>query len=294
MKDKLCSCGCGQLVKPGNIFINGHNTKGLKRDSKTLKKRQETCIERYGVDSVNKLKSIKLKKIKTSLKHYGVTSPNTVDSVKNKKKITCLKNYGAEVPLQCNEIKEKVKNTNLLKYGVENPMQLDVIVEKVRNTNIKKYGGPTPQHSISVLNKMKQTCMDKYGVDNYSKTLKFREFSRNAMIDAIENGLKDGTKFSPRKGNNEIKFISELQQYTSYFINNDSRLYGLFPDGYIEELNMVIEFDESYHNRSCYKEHDKIKNETYKKEGLLLFRVSEKVWINNRQIILKRFINLLK
>ena len=32
--DKLCECGCGLVVKPGNKRINGHGSKGIKRSEK--------------------------------------------------------------------------------------------------------------------------------------------------------------------------------------------------------------------------------------------------------------------
>lgn len=32
----LCKCGCGQEVKQGNIFINGHNWKGMKHSEKSI------------------------------------------------------------------------------------------------------------------------------------------------------------------------------------------------------------------------------------------------------------------
>ena len=36
--NKLCECGCGQAVKPGNRFVCGHNGKG-KNFSKEHKRR---------------------------------------------------------------------------------------------------------------------------------------------------------------------------------------------------------------------------------------------------------------
>lgn len=41
MNEKLCECGCGQVVKSGNRFIHGHNGKGIKRSNEIGKKISE-------------------------------------------------------------------------------------------------------------------------------------------------------------------------------------------------------------------------------------------------------------
>ena len=133
----------------------------------------------------------------------------------------------------------------------------------------------------------------KYGVDNYSKTFEFRKLARENMIKLVESGLKDGKKFTPTKGKNEKSFISELQKYTSYVIDNDAKIISYFPDGYIKELKLVIEFDEAWHNNSWALKHDINKDSDYKKIGLNIFRVKEKDWISNKDQVYINFINII-
>jgi len=109
------------------------------------------------------------------------------------------------------------------------------------------------------------------------------------MISFVESGLKDGQVFSPTKGRNEKDFISKLQYDVSYFIDNDARIIGYFPDGYIKELKLVIEFDEPWHNRTWSKKHDIQKDEDYQKIGLRIFRVSERNWIDNKEKVISDF-----
>ena len=56
----LCKCECGLEVSGPNIkYISGHNTKGLKRDPSVSLKRKKTIIERYNVENISKLETIK-------------------------------------------------------------------------------------------------------------------------------------------------------------------------------------------------------------------------------------------
>jgi hypothetical protein len=264
----LCKCGCGKKVNNHkNTFINGHNTKT-----------EET----------------KQKKIITSLKKRGVQYSHQDPSVQYKCIQTSLKNHGTEYVFQSENIKNKIKQTNIKTFGFEYASKSKIVRDKVKKTNIEKFGGVVPYCSSIVKEKGKQTCIEHYGVDNYAKTFEFRQFAREQMISFIECGLKDGKTFTPTKGKNEKPFISELQKYTSYFIDNDFKIIGYFPDGYIKELNLVIEFDEPWHLNTWSKNHDIQKDEDYKKIRLTVFRVSEKDWKENKQQITENFIFITK
>ena len=277
----ICACGkCNlEVSDPKNKYIYGHNGIGEKFTEERKRKISESL----------KSKKVQKKKIKTCIKRYGVENPSQSNLIKEKKKQTSLDHFGVENPNQLDSIKEKKKQTSLDHFGVENPNQSNLIKEKKKRTCTEKYGGTSPYCSEEIRHKGKLTCLKNHGVDNYSKTSEFREFSRGQMINAIEAGLKDGEKFTPRKGNNEISVIRELQLYTSYFIDNDARIINYFPDGYIKELNIVIELDESYHNNKYAKKRDLIKDEDYKNYGLTLLRIKEKDWLENKEKIINEF-----
>jgi hypothetical protein len=82
------------------------------------KKVKKTCLDKYGVDTVSKL-----------------------ETVKQKAKETNLKKYGCEYSLQAQEVKDKGKQTNLKKYGVEYPNQNMEIMEKnsKKSYKLKEY-----------------------------------------------------------------------------------------------------------------------------------------------------------
>ena len=55
-----------------------------------VEKHKQTCLEKYGVDSIQKLDFVQEKKRQTSLKHYGVDHPHKSQEVKDKIADTCL------------------------------------------------------------------------------------------------------------------------------------------------------------------------------------------------------------
>jgi len=319
---KYCSLKCASASEENKLAKkHTHLLKyGVDHPSKTKEfqeKRKCSCLRIYGVEHQSKSSKIKEKKRQTNLINRGVDNPFKSEIIKNQIKQTNLKNIGCEYPSQSEAIKEKSKISILKHYGVMNASQDPSIKEKKQCTCFKNYGvrhpGQSkiirtksiitlknnygveiPYQSSIIKNRGKSTCLENYGVDNYAKTLEFREFARGQMIDAIEAGLKDGKKFTPRKGNNELPFIAELQKHTSYFIDNDARILNYFPDGYIKELNFVTEWDEIDHERVASKIRDNIKDESYNKAGLIVFRIKEKDWKTNKKPIIEYFIFLTK
>ena len=61
----------------------------------------------------------------------------------------------------------------------------------------------------------------------------------------------------PRKGKHETIILNRLEKLFKYKIIRQYEIYGYFLDGYIPELNLAIEIDESHHD--LQKEKDKIR-----------------------------------
>lgn len=59
----------------------------------------QTLIKKYGENPLQHSK-IKKKKKQTSLERYNVESPNQSETVKENKKKSCLEKYGVENPMQ--------------------------------------------------------------------------------------------------------------------------------------------------------------------------------------------------
>jgi hypothetical protein len=78
-----------------------------------------TNLERYGVDSTNKVHEVKEKKKRTNLEKFGVEWAISSKELRDKTKKTWMENRGVDNPFQCEEVKDKIKETNLSKYGSE-------------------------------------------------------------------------------------------------------------------------------------------------------------------------------
>ena len=131
--------GCNKILKMKYIDYNRYvGNDGMYKCKKcNSKKRKETCLNRYGVDSVAKIDDVKRKMIETNLKKYGV-----------------------ENPFQNKEIKENIKETNMIKYGVENVMFNESIKSKMKKTFIDKYGVENPFQNEEVKNKIKNNSLE--------------------------------------------------------------------------------------------------------------------------------------
>ena len=311
------------IIKYKATCMERYNTDNYAKTEEFLVKYNNTCMERYNTDNYAKTdefrfsEDIKRKKIDTSLSHFDTEHPMQSDIVKNKYKKTCNDNFNRDNPFLCPSIIEKSNNTLFEHYNVNHPFESQEIRNRAMKTNQERRNVDYPSQSEDVILKMRNTCQDRFGhstnlqcedtknkskitclknhdVDNYAKTFEFRLAARERMIRMIESGLKDGQKFTPTKGKNEKQFISELQKCISNFIDNDSRIIGYFPDGYIKEMNIVIELDEQHHNCSGHIKRDIQKDVDYNKIGLRCFRVKEKKWLNNQDSIIsdfKEFVN---
>ena len=291
----VCYCGnqCGFLgLKIG--YSKCCSTKCAQNDIVVRKKIEKTCIKKFG-SKTNLTSKETINKIKqTNLNRYGVDNPFKSEKIKEKIKQTNLRKYGCENPRQNEKIKQKGISTSIKKYGYESPNQSDKIKQKKIHTCNRHYNVNYPSQSKEIQKRIKQTCFDRYGVDHYSKTIEGREICRIHFVERRLQQQLDGFPPFPFIGYNEPQFFEFLQPFTAYKIIRPDHMYGLFPDGYIEELNLVIEFDEPWHLEPWAVKRDKIKNETYKLHDLNIFRVPEKEWKENPDSIKAKFITLIE
>lgn len=281
----LCKCGCGKEVN-------------INRDSGEYSK--------FRQGHSNKYQEVKEKKRQTSLNHFGVENPSQSVQIKEKKRQTSLNHFGVENPNQSLEIKDKKRQTNINKYGGFT-WQSKELSNKCKQTCIKKYGFEYAFQSKEIQEKYKKTCIDRYGVDHFTKTLKGKEISSKNFVRMIEEAKRNGEPIFPRIGDIERSFLNEIQKYIKHkIIRNESFVVKninnknnqiRFPDGYVLELKLFIQFDERHHFLdSDYKIHisdDFDCDLQLASLGYIIYRISKKEWEEDKEKVIVNFQNLI-
>lgn len=184
---------------------------------------------------------------------------------------------------------EKRKQTCLKKYGSEY-----IGNSEYQRNNMKKYWASLSKtERQQIIKKSKQTCLKKYGVDNYAKTVEFKEKFTKTMLTkygvkhALQyqpffNKIKESDTYLKKPYTLPSKKIMYVQGYENKFLdyvfNNNllkeneiihepfSIIYETpdkikkyyYPDFYIPKLNLIIEIKSSYTERNDkYVEHKK-------------------------------------
>lgn len=154
---------------------------------------KQTCLDRYGVTSTNKLQSIKDKAKQTCLEKYGTEFASQSENFKERSRKTCLEKYGVEYSFSSENNINKSKQTCLEKYGVDHYSKSDSFKEKFKETCQEKYGVNAPAQCPEIYQKLKNTCLEKYGVENYAKTEEFKEKFKETSIKryGVENPIQN-------------------------------------------------------------------------------------------------------
>ena len=77
-------------------------------------------------------------------------------------------------------------------------------------------------------------------------------------------------------------------------VRPEKDMYGCFPDGYIQELNMVIEFDEPYHKETRIRRRDMNKDNIYQKYNLNVIRIDQEKWKQDPEVVKEEFQDLVQ
>ena len=257
--------------------------------------RKFTYLLKYGVDHPSKTEEFQNKKKQTCLKIYGVDHQSKSEKIKEKKKQTNLINMGVDNPFKSEEIKKQIRQTNLKKFGCEYPSQSEEVKEKYIITLLKHYNVKNASQIEEIKEKKKLTSIKNYGYDSWTKTPQGKRKLRENMIQLIMSNYKDGSKFLPTEGIQERLCFDELQVFSSYHFLKNQTFIGYFPDRYIKELNLIIEFYENWHKSLWCLKHDIVRKAELIEELKCNFFIIEEIdWKNNKQYVIENFIFITK
>jgi len=314
--EHLCYCG---NQKRWSSLRNGYTQYCSHRCSSnhpsTQKKYRDTCILKYGrkshnnVDEIKKLKKetlhrnydggfknpkIRKRKKDTCIHRYGVTHQLKSELVQEKQKQTCITKYDESNVSKVDSIKRKKKDTCNRNHSVDYPMQSEDIQQKQIRTVQKRYGCDNVSQNKKVRDKIKRSLFLKYGVDNYSKCDEARELFREKLIDRINKSYSMYGTFTPCIGLLETQVLNELQNYCDYNIHRQKRMSGYFPDGFIEEINLIVEFYENWHRYKWAIKHDEYRrNFLINKYNCGFFIINESDWLHDKTGVINQFVGYI-
>ena len=152
-KIKYCSAPCkkiGVATSAKNTFMNKYGVENISQIESIKTQKKQTKLNNYGNENFNN----RIKSALTCLEKYGVENPNQVNEIKQQAKNTCIEKYGCENPGQSEEIKKTMKATCIEKYGVDYAWQASHTKEKIKSTNNIRYGVDYPMQDSAIFEKM--------------------------------------------------------------------------------------------------------------------------------------------
>lgn len=125
-------------------------------------KSKETKLEKYGDENYNNSK----KMYQTNIKNRGENYVNDIIKIREEK---FLKEYGVSHPLQLPEFLEKRKQTNIERHGVESVSQKEEFKRKRTYTIVEKFGVENVSQNEDIKKQKKETSMKNFGVSHHLK-----------------------------------------------------------------------------------------------------------------------------
>jgi len=272
--------------------------------------------EKYGVDNVFQLNSVKEKSKETCKEKYGVEHHLQNQEILEKQKNTIIEKYGVEYLMRSDKIKEKSKETCLDKYGVDVSSKSEIVKENTKINNNQKYGVDYTSQLESVKNKIKvskeQHIFDKYsnmGLKSINGNMYLFNCDKNHEYE-IHSGLLYHrikyetvlcTKCNPINSYNISGLELQLQDFIKDNYNGDiifSTRNVINPyelDIYLPELKISFEFNGLYWHNELNKSNDYHYKKTKKclEKDIQLIHIYEDDWKYKNEIVKSRIMNII-
>lgn len=270
--------------------------------SESIKKRiKKTNKARYGVEVASKSNVIQKKIVDTMIERYGVDNPAHSHEIINKTRHTVMNRYGVDNVMKVDAIKEKAKTTTIERYGVDNVMKLDSIKEDIKSTNLNRYGVHfSTQKHISTDSLIKLNDPIWLTNEHHNKKVTLSD-----IADTL--GVRDctvGEYFKLHDIQVKRHFQSSAERELTDFLTNlnisfetrNRSIIGRELDIVIEG-RLAIEYNGLYWHSELSKKDAKtthqVKYLLCKANNIRLLNIFENEWVNNKELIKKKILNIL-
>ena len=300
------------------------STKCMANDSDIRKKKEETCLDKYGVTHQSKTDQFKEKVVQTNMNTFGVAYPAQSDKIKENTKRLFASKYGVDNPMKVPEFKENLKDVFVNKFGVDNPSKLDSIKEKKQETSNRNFGAnhfmqvdSEPKKRIIELQRRKfdiilnrllekmnlQICHEEYQHAHYKHLFKCTQCGTEfyQIWNMIQQGFLCPTCYPRNNGTSLqekelVEFIKKLLPNEQIIENSRQIIPPKELDLYIPSMRIAFEYHGLYwHSEEYlhdYKYHlNKLKE--CEKQNIRLIQIFEDEWLLQQKIVTERVKNIL-
>ena len=296
-----CSSNC--MVNDPNIHMKMkqtrlHNHHGKYVDDEILSKKQQTCLDKYGVTSFSKTQDFLDKGRKTRKERYGDENFNNSEQMlKTKEQRYGSKNYNN---------RKKAEQTFFDRYGVYAPSQIPAVRMQQKKTCLEQCGSETyltvgicaEYSSKSSYEKMMNNEYDEpaFSYDEYknrtSQLLKFKCRKCNSEFYSVHHdGIHNRCSkcYPPTRSKAQTEICNYILEFTKNVITNSRSI--IFPyeiDIYIPDYKLAIEFDGLFWHSTQHGIDQKYhirKTILCEQQGIQLIHIFENEWMTKKDNI---------
>jgi hypothetical protein len=281
-----CSKKCS-LLKTKKTILAKFGKENLFQVYEIKQKSRDTKFKKYGDHNYNNrdLSS------KTCLNRYGVDHISKLDSVKEEKERTNIEKFGFKYPSQNPNIVKKMIETNKERFGVDNFSKTQSFKEIIKEKWFKKMSNRVGHFGI-----LNEICENLYKIRCVLCNEDF-EILTNLRNKRIREGVDVCVKCNPKKQNiKQNKVFDFISNYYTNTISPDRNLLnGREIDIFIPELNLGFEFNGLYWHSEIYKERTYHLDKTQEclNNGVSLFHIWEDDWNYKQDIVKSMILNKL-
>jgi len=265
----VCSCGYPWGMTSRKAF-----SKGARCFMCCPKRREETCLLKYGKSNPSQNDEVKLRIKEKWMEMYGVDHNMKVEEIKKKAIETNKKNNGGIHNLASEEIRIKAIISHIKKYGVP-PGFSEEIREKAKQTCVEKYGHPYYLQSEPGKAHMKEKydaeyfvmseayteiMMKLYGVPHPLQNAEIFSKMMKSAFSVKEHKLPSGKVIRVQgyegfainkllnEGHKEDEFAANIEGGVPVikYTNTKSKSAVYYPDLYVSSKNMIIEVKSTF------------------------------------------------
>lgn len=274
--------GVNHISESKELMDKAKNNMHKRNYKEANKKRQKTCLDKYGVDNIAKSEQSTINAEKTSLKRYNVTHYSKTDEYSNRVKETMLSKYNIEHLMMDAEY---VKKVSIARRETMENKWIDSILEYNKEDIFIDGNYDTKNIEFKCVK-----CGEHYNIIHY---LLYQRYNNNHTICTICNNPKHNRSSQLQIQREIYDFIIESTQLDIienyiYSKENKEEIDIFIPDKHIGiEVNGLYWHSELYREKNFHIN----KTENCNNHNINLFHVWEDDWLYKKDIIKSMLLN---